>query len=228
MVLLSDIDPSAVQVRDTGESFVSLRDFPSLLIDESMSQISSQSPFFCCVRESVALKLEAASRLLPSGVSLLVKEGYRPAGAQRSAFDSTFRKYAELHPGKGEDEIFAIVAQYVAPIALAGHPTGGAVDLTLVRDGREVFMGTVYNDEPQETENRTFLSAPNITAEAAENRRILIGCLEPVGLLNYPSEWWHWSYGDSYWAYLNDVPALYSPAEEEDLPRLIVRRGPKS
>lgn len=25
--------------------------------------------------------------------------------------------------------------------------------------------------------------------------------LETVGFVNYPAEYWHWSYGDRYWAY---------------------------
>lgn len=25
--------------------------------------------------------------------------------------------------------------------------------------------------------------------------------LEAVGFVNYPTEYWHWSYGDRYWAY---------------------------
>ena len=33
-----------------------------------------------------------------------------------------------------------------------------------------------------------------------------------AGLVNYPTEWWHWSYGDRYWALLTGAPAaLYGP-----------------
>ena len=31
--------------------------------------------------------------------------------------------------------------------------------------------------------------------------------------MNYPTEWWHWSFGDRYWALVTDSPtALYGPA----------------
>ncbi|WP_281286552.1 M15 family metallopeptidase [Herbidospora galbida] len=26
--------------------------------------------------------------------------------------------------------------------------------------------------------------------------------LTEAGLVNYPTEWWHWSYGDRYWAHV--------------------------
>jgi D-alanyl-D-alanine dipeptidase len=25
--------------------------------------------------------------------------------------------------------------------------------------------------------------------------------MRATGFVNYPTEWWHWSYGDRYWAY---------------------------
>jgi D-alanyl-D-alanine dipeptidase len=25
--------------------------------------------------------------------------------------------------------------------------------------------------------------------------------------VNYPTEWWHWSYGDRYWALMTGAPA---------------------
>ncbi len=34
--------------------------------------------------------------------------------------------------------------------------------------------------------------------------------LNVVGFVNYPTEYWHWSYGDRYWAYVKQQPfAIY-------------------
>ena len=34
------------------------------------------------------------------------------------------------------------------------------------------------------------------------------------GFVNYPTEWWHWSYGDRYWALTTGAAAaLYGPVE---------------
>jgi D-alanyl-D-alanine dipeptidase len=42
--------------------------------------------------------------------------------------------------------------------------------------------------------------------------------LSPHGLVNYPTEWWHWSFGDRYWALLSETgAALYGPVDPEDV-----------
>lgn len=65
-----------------------------------------------------------------------------------------------------------------------------------------------------ETENRTYLYCNYINDAARKNREILIECMEKSGLENYPTEWWHWSYGDCYWGFLNECDALYAPVDE--------------
>jgi D-alanyl-D-alanine dipeptidase len=58
-----------------------------------------------------------------------------------------------------------------------------------------------------------YFAATNISREARTNRALLAEVLTAAGLVNYPTEWWHWSYGDRYWAYAEDHPAaLYGPA----------------
>jgi D-alanyl-D-alanine dipeptidase len=39
--------------------------------------------------------------------------------------------------------------------------------------------------------------------------------MEGAGLVNYPSEWWHYSYGDRLWAELTGSPvAFFAPLPE--------------
>jgi zinc D-Ala-D-Ala dipeptidase len=40
-----------------------------------------------------------------------------------------------------------------------------------------------------------------LTDEARETRAVLAAAFTDTGLTNYPSEYWHWSYGDQGWAY---------------------------
>jgi D-alanyl-D-alanine dipeptidase len=41
---------------------------------------------------------------------------------------------------------------------------------------------------------------------------ILADAMNAAGLVNYPAEWWHWSYGDRYWAFqASHGTALYGP-----------------
>ncbi|MCZ0970531.1 hypothetical protein O1L55_01370 [Streptomyces albulus] len=45
------------------------------------------------------------------------------------------------------------------------------------------------------------------------HHRALLGrALGGAGFVNYPSEWWHWSYGDRYWGLLTGARcAVYGP-----------------
>lgn len=55
----------------------------------------------------------------------------------------------------------------------------------------------------------------SIISEAAQqNRNLLHEIMSNHGFINYPTEWWHFSYGDRYWAYhRNANHAIYGSAE---------------
>jgi D-alanyl-D-alanine dipeptidase len=38
---------------------------------------------------------------------------------------------------------------------------------------------------------------------------LLVTAMTSVGFVNYAHEWWHYSYGDRYWAYATDSAAIY-------------------
>jgi hypothetical protein len=43
---------------------------------------------------------------------------------------------------------------------------------------------------------------------------------EPLTELDYPSEWWHWSYGDRYWALMTGATAaVYGPVGRDQVAR---------
>lgn len=55
---------------------------------------------------------------------------------------------------------------------------------------------------------------PNLSHQARMNRAALAGALTTAGLINYGTEWWHWSFGDRYWALqTQQAAALYGPVE---------------
>ncbi len=88
------------------------------------------------------------------------------------------------------------------------------MDVTLIdSNGIELDLGTPFDAIPHETDNETFFDATNISVEAIQNRQILAHALQ-----YYFTEWWHWSYGDKYWAAMNSVDeALYSHVTDQDL-----------
>ncbi len=220
MILMSDLLDFPFVTDFSGEKLVSLRNMESIAVDETRSRIASKSEYFCFVRETVSDMLREASERLPQGYRFLVKEGYRPASIQERSFNRVLEAYKNRYADKTESELYTIVSRYVAPIRVAGHPTGGAIDVTLMKNGTEVFMGTEFNDEPDETENRTYLNAENITREEHELRTILAKALGGAGFVNYPPEWWHWSFGDKYWAYRTAERVKYESIRDDEIPDL--------
>lgn len=70
------------------------------------------------------------------------------------------------------------------------------------------------NADPEESAGACYTHAPNISEEARANRKLLGTVLTAAGLVNYPTEWWHWSFGDRYRALLTGKPAaLYGPRQ---------------
>jgi D-alanyl-D-alanine dipeptidase len=58
--------------------------------------------------------------------------------------------------------------------------------------------------------------ARGLGQEARQNRILLLEAMESTGFVNYPHEWWHFSYGDRYWAYVKGQPAaIYGPSTLE-------------
>ena len=139
---------------------------------------------------------------------LLSKETYPLLGYSR--------ELRRAHPDWDEKKIYDEASKYVAPPEITPpHSTGGAVDLTLAKDGMELDMGTRMNADPEESQNACFTAATSISGMAKANRKILIDVMTSAGFVNYPTEWWHWSYGDRYWAYVTkQLNAIYGAAQQ--------------
>ncbi len=63
--------------------------------------------------------------------------------------------------------------------------------------GCEIPM-TIDADNPNI--NKFPTNSKNITKEQRKNRDFLINLMKKHDFVNLESEWWHWSYGDRYWA----------------------------
>jgi D-alanyl-D-alanine dipeptidase len=166
-------------------------------------------------REGVADRLAIADTFLPSGIRLQVVEGLRPVESQREIYAGYCAELTRLHPGIADDDVHILASRFVAPIEVAPHVAGAAVDLTLVGAHGPLDLGTPIDATPEQSDGACFFAAANISREARTNRALLADVLSAAGLVNYPTEWWHWSYGDRYWAYVEDRPtALYGPPSD--------------
>ncbi|MGW2567169.1 M15 family metallopeptidase [Streptomyces sp. NPDC001537] len=130
---------------------------------------------------------------------------------------ATGRRSAPRPPARRTGPAIA-ASRCVSPPESAPYSAGAAVDLTLAdADGRELDLGTEMNADPEHSDGACCTDAPNITDEARAHPALLGGVLTAAGLVNYPTEWWHWSYGDRYWALVTGAPAaLYGPREPGD------------
>jgi len=214
IVLMSDPKIAAIPVRDCGERLVDLRRDEPFPID---ARRRDGSGAYAHLREGVLARLERAAGLLPDGLRILYVEGYRPPALQRAYFEEYENELRAAHPDWSAQRLRAAASRYVSPPEIAPHSAGAAVDLTLIDgDGHELDMGTRVNADPEESDGACYTDADNIGDEARANRRLLATALTGAGLVNYPTEWWHWSYGDRYWALAAGAPyAIYGPRDPQ-------------
>ena len=216
LVLIGDKKVKDVPVQECDEPIVDLaQSFPDLKFDFDRQYVQKKSKTISLARKTVGEKLLQAQNLLPEGYSLLIKECHRPMWVQKEFWDGYYSYLKNKFPNWEEQKVYEECSKLNAPLDVAPHTTGGAVDLTLCnQNGEPLDLGTKFNAEPLETENATFTSAYNISTEALKNRQILISAMSKVGFVNYPTEWWHWSYGDKYWALKAKQPfAIYNSLE---------------
>ncbi|MEU7642412.1 M15 family metallopeptidase [Streptomyces sp. NPDC039016] len=212
IVLMSDPKVAAIPVAECGERLVDVRLGDSLLVD---TRKQDPTDTFAYLREGVVERLLKAQMMLPQGLRLLFVEGYRPPSLQREYFEEYADQLRAAHLDWSAEQIHSAASRYVSPPEIAPHSAGAAVDLTLAgADGHELDLGTRMNSDPEESAGACYTHAGNISEEARANRKLLGTVLTAAGMVNYPTEWWHWSFGDRYWALITgEAAALYGPKE---------------
>jgi D-alanyl-D-alanine dipeptidase len=228
--LLADPVISDIEVLEDGSPIVDLRDHGvSVVLDPPELPLLHQRPTgtrpapdrlplphmpHLRTRLTLAERLATANADLPSGIRLLVVEGLRPRAAQQAIHDAYRDELAAEHPFLTAHELDLLVSRFVAPPAVAPHVCGAAVDLTLTSHDGPLDLGTAIDATPEQSGGACYFESPSISPEARRHREILSRALTGVGLVNYPTEWWHWSFGDRYWAHAVGHPfAIHGPVE---------------
>jgi D-alanyl-D-alanine dipeptidase len=188
-----------VPIVECGEPLVDfLARCPALRLDRPRYEY----PRAALLRAGVADRLCRAAARLPVGLHLSVIEGWRAPEHQRVQYAAAEARLRAEHPDWPKATLRGMLNRRSAPPdgpAPTPHTTGGAVDLWLCdADDRPLDLCAPYDPE----DPRSFpFDAPRLTPEARRRRALLRAVLEAEGLTNYPSEYWHWSYGDQGWAY---------------------------
>jgi zinc D-Ala-D-Ala dipeptidase len=208
-ILLSDPRVASVPVVECGEPLAEVASVGGIVLDHRERE---ETGAYGRVRAGVLDRLRRASGALPDGVRLLVVEGHRTRDEQARRFagrEELLRRGGVTDAG----ELRRMASEFVAPVEVAGHCAGAAVDLTLVgTDGGELDMGGAVNAHRTGDERSCPLDAPGLTGAARRNQALLARAMRGAGFVNYPTEWWHWSYGDRYWALLTGSgSAPYGP-----------------
>jgi zinc D-Ala-D-Ala dipeptidase len=212
-----------VPIKENGEELIDLRNQSNIAY---CSKLLLKNPACTQMRKTVYEKLCIAQELLPKGWRFEVAVGLRSLQIQKTLFNRMYEQVRKKNPSWTEKELFIETSKFVAPVKtwegvlnIPPHSTGGALDLVIIdQQGRYIDMGvdiewTNINNPINKELIQT--DSPLISAEARQNRYIMGKVLSAVGFVNYPAEFWHWSYGDRRWAFVNNEKhSIYGPINE--------------
>ena len=208
--MLRYADYKNMPVRDNGERLVLVRKpVIALQIGTDMQLVCGEKIF---VRQGVWERLLQAAALLENEDSSLVLQiayGYRTLDIQTSLFEEWKKNLSAHYEG---DALIEAAHRKVASPDVAGHPTGGAVDVQITKRAEPLDFGTkIWTFVKQ-----SYTFAPDISENARKNRDLLREIMMSVGFAPFDGEWWHFSYGDKEWAkYYSQPFACYAQLSAE-------------
>ncbi len=211
---LSYKELNVIVAKDNGEEFiaVSSSEVACKNLDPRMVSYAGDKIY---VRKSVLSMLENADRSLRSYCAdwrLEVVYGYRHPTIQQESFSEIRKELTKKMSGYSEDDIMEAVHRMVAVPKVAGHPTGGAVDVRIISHDQEyIDVGTDIYDFSKDS----YSFSPFISVVAWRNRQLLRNVMLNAGFAPFDGEWWHFSYGDREWAkYYGQAIAVYEPVSK--------------
>ena len=190
-----------IKIKECHEPLVDIKKIcPDLVINLGKQRTKKEKTAY--LRKTVAKMICHAKKELPRGVTFIINDAWRPQYVQEEIAKMFIKRFVEKHPNWSRTKIVKEVEKYVAPPDgkyASGHMTGGAVDLRLWSKGRKIPMKSsklTYQENAKSFQ-------PKLSKYIQRNREIMFSVLGKTGLSNYPKEYWHWSYGDIWWAKRN-------------------------
>ena len=198
-------DLKKVKVVDSDEEMVNISKFLKNCVCTYLPQSSDMIRYVgndLWVRKSVAEKLARISDALQIkflAYQLKIVYGYRHLEIQTNRFRLRVDDLRKTHPNLNEEDLNELANTQTANPETAGHPTGGAVDLTITTPDGDLDMGTEYADFSRPDEIQMYYSG--LTQEQKQNRKLLHDLMVAEEFCPFYGEWWHYSYGDKEWAW---------------------------
>lgn len=162
--------------------------------------IAAHPDFDVALRHGAFERLALAQRALPERWQLVIKAGFRPYDVQLAVLDSFMHESRGRHPDWTDEQHLEQARTFVADprIVCPPHVTGGAVDVDIknIQTGEYIDMGCPPNTDS----DISFLHSDLLTQEQYDNRMVLLRAMLDAGFAPNVNEWWHYQYGETYWA----------------------------
>ena len=203
-----------IKLKDNGEKLVDVKKYcAGAMIALGWRRMKREKTAY--LRLTVAKMLRQAQQNLPPGMNFIINDAWRPAFAQAKIYFRFIKTFSKHYPNWSQKKVIREIEKYVAPWkgrGVSGHMTGGAIDLRLIdRSGRKIPM----KSRKLSYQENALSAQKKLPSHIRKNRQILFTAMRKAGFSNYPKEYWHWSYGDYYWAKRNNkAAAFYCPVED--------------
>lgn len=160
--------------------------------------------------------VKANEFLLSRNHHIKIVEGWRPPFIQRRMYQWSYNRSKKEHPEYTHLQLTRLTNRFTAPMGTRvppPHTTGGAVDVALYKGDVSADMMSPF----ELTDYRGFVATAKLSSETRANRDLLAEAFAQTEITNYPSEYWHWSFGDQGWAYRGGhANAIYGPVEPHE------------
>lgn len=221
IIYIADPEILAIPVVECHEPLVDAKDSDVLLYGPP-PECELTTSCYTKMRKTVFEKLCAAERDLPRGWRLRLYEGFRSLEVQQMLFELEHQRVRDRLPEINTEDHFREVTRLISPVRhldgslnIPPHNTGAAIDVEILKeDGELLDMGMTAKDWVDVSPELCMTKCHLLDKKMQKNRDFLLELMQAHGFVNYPTEWWHFSYGDRYWAYFKKAPAAFYGSAE--------------
>lgn len=223
IVYISDPRVLAIPIQECNEPLIDLKDQNDIQYGPVPETELSKNNY-TKLRKTVFEKLCAAQKNLPNNWKFRVYECYRSREVQKTLFDQEYQHILARYPNETDPKkLFHETTRLVSPVInfegslnIPAHNTGAAVDIEIIDTSNQLIdMGMAAKDWMDVDPDLCLTNNSKLSNALQSNRRVLFDVMIEQGFVNYPTEWWHFSYGDRYWAYhQKEKYALYGSSDD--------------
>jgi len=200
-------DLESIPIIENNEPLIEISESDGLILSfhNSGEMLDLIGPRMLVRKRVYEMLIEANKELQSNFSSLRVKlfYAYRALEVQTKYYTKSLATAESQFPNKSEEWKKEFAHALAAYPLVAGHPTGGAVDVTLtnIETSKDVDMGVaVFRDAISKAGRKIYMESPEVSEIALKNRLLLRSIMESQGFAPFSGEFWHFSYGDREWA----------------------------